>query len=57
VEHVIHAIVTPVEGVNGVLGTIVKTLLDAAFGFIAGGIAAGLFFLGKRLRPRRAPAR
>ena len=53
VEHFIEGISEPI---GGILGTIVKTLLDALFGVLAGGAVVLIVLLAKRLRGKPATA-
>lgn len=49
VEHLIEGIETPLHEKSALLAGVVKAVLDAVTGIVAGGIAVALFTIGKRL--------
>jgi predicted DNA repair protein MutK len=49
VEHVIQGWSAAAGNVNGALGLLLRTLLDAIVGIVAGALAVAVFTLGKRL--------
>lgn len=55
VEHVVHDWSAAAGSASGLLGLLVRTLLDALFGILAGAVAVALFTLGKRV-VRRTPS-
>jgi len=55
IEHVIEGIVSPLHETSALLGTVVKTLLDALVGVAAGGVAVGVVLVGTRLF-KKSPA-
>ena len=58
VEHLIENMVHPISDRSGIIGIIVKTLLDAGVGLVAGAIAVAVMTLVKRFRrPRPAASR
>ncbi len=53
VAHVLEELVAPLAARSGVLGAVVTMVLEAAGGFVAGGVAVLLMTLGKRVFKRK----
>lgn len=56
IEHLVEGVVVASAAINGLLGTVAKTVLDALVGIVAGGIAVVLVSLAKKVFATNAPA-